>query len=191
MNWLQAILAWFRKHPLPTPTPPPAPTPVPPTPSPNPPSPPPPGDLTLARQFLDAHNTIRLKAGVLPLTLNVALVQSSATHASWMATHGTLTHGGDGTPQSRARDAGYTHGVGENAAMGEYTVDSAMALLAGDPPHFANIVSTQYVEMGAAMVNGWSCCAYGTSWVAMAPHDLLQETGVHHGMRSYSVRPMK
>lgn len=177
-RWLGGLLGAVL-HPAPPRPPTPAPAP--------PPSPPPAPDLSFARATLDAHNELRQRASRLPLTLNEALCVAAAGHAAWCDRNGFLTHGGDGTPQSRARAAGYEHGVGENGAIAP-TLDLAMAEWR-DPAHLENILSDQFIEMGVGRTDDYVIVMFGTSWVAAAPPRPSSDLAAHRGARAYSCRP--
>jgi uncharacterized protein YkwD len=125
---------------------------------------PPPADAAdaVAARVLDLVNQARARARVCGrksvaaagrLALNVRLSEASRGHAADMAQHGYLAHmGRDGsTPAERAKRAGYRwRSVGENIASGPITPEEVVAGWLRSPPHCANLMASQFTEMGVA-----------------------------------------
>lgn len=118
------------------------------------------------KRIFELHNQVRLSVGVDPLVWSDALAKAAGNHAEWMANGGRFGHTGSGgsTPWQRAEGAGYKgFPTGENVASGQKSADSAMRAWINSPGHYANIVSGDSNEMGAAVfVTG-----RGVFWVVM------------------------
>ncbi|MCI0433531.1 MAG: CAP domain-containing protein, partial [Gemmatimonadetes bacterium] len=81
----------------------------------------------------------------------------------------TLGHAGrDGsTPAERATRAGYRwRFVGENVAAGQPTPEAVVAEWLGSPRHCANLMDSDYTEMGVAYVTETES-EKGIYWVQM------------------------
>ena len=88
-----------------------------------------------------------------PLTLSTTLTRVAAAHAKDMATHDFFEHeGSDGsTPAQRAVRAGYQwRNIAENIAAGATTADAVVSGWLESPGHCANLMGTQFTEMGIA-----------------------------------------
>jgi uncharacterized protein YkwD len=88
-----------------------------------------------------------------PLRWNATLQSISAAHAADMARYSYFEHTGrDGSHVSdRASRAGYPwRAIGENIAAGQMTADVVVQGWLKSPGHCANIMSTDFSEMGAA-----------------------------------------
>jgi uncharacterized protein YkwD len=87
------------------------------------------------------------------LRLNAVLNKAALLHAEDMAKHGRMEHAGSNgsTPAQRVTRQGYRwKTVGENVAAGAGTAEEVVAGWLDSPGHCANIMSPQFIEMGAA-----------------------------------------
>jgi uncharacterized protein YkwD len=94
----------------------------------------------------------RFKAAA-PVVLSDALQRAALAHARDMAGRSSLSHAGrDGsTAGERATSAGYRWRlIGENIAAGQPTPEQVVADWVKSPHHCANLMSTEYSEMGVA-----------------------------------------
>jgi uncharacterized protein YkwD len=106
-------------------------------------------------ELLAAHNFIRKRNKLEPLTLSSTLCKSAEIQARDMANQERMSHtGSDGSnPIQRARRVGYgSNYVGENVAVSQWTVDEVMTGWMDSRGHRRNILSKSYTEMGAARV---------------------------------------
>ena len=88
-----------------------------------------------------------------PLTLSRLLTDAASLHARDMAEQGSLGHrGSDGSqPAERVSRAGYRwQAVGENVAAGQSSAEAVVAGWLQSPGHCANIMGSQFTEMGVA-----------------------------------------
>jgi uncharacterized protein YkwD len=87
-----------------------------------------------------------------PLKLVPLLTGVADAHSFSMAIHDFFSHydpsDGCSSPQQRVNAAGYTGGVGENAAAGNDTAAETVAQWMGSPGHAANILASGYRETG-------------------------------------------
>jgi len=140
-------------------------------------------------EYLDAINAIRAQTqdcgteGVFPavsaLSWSDALYSAAYEHSYDMAYSGVFSHDGSGTVYDiTAQDLGLSRGsffyerignynynwsaVGENIAAGNSTVDQVMAQWMASDSHCANIMSSNYTEIGMALVTVSS--GYGYYW---------------------------
>ncbi len=103
-------------------------------------------------------NKQRRDNGLLSLTENPALTAAAEAKASDMLERQYFDHTsptGEG-PDDLARDAGYAYiTIGENLALGNFNNDEALVQAWMDSPgHRANILNTEYTEIGVAVVRG-------------------------------------
>jgi uncharacterized protein YkwD len=92
-----------------------------------------------------------------PVTWDDLLGQAALRHATDMATHSHFDHTGtDGSSAGdRITDAGYVFRTwGENIAVGQPTVEGVVNAWLGSPGHCANIMRSQFTQMGAAGIRG-------------------------------------
>jgi uncharacterized protein YkwD len=90
-----------------------------------------------------------------PLSLNAKLNDAATTQAHDMAANGRISHRGtDGSkPSDRVKRTGYAWlAVGENVAAGQTTAKEVVAEWLSSPAHCANIMSTDFTQMGIAYV---------------------------------------
>ncbi len=152
-----AYLASILRDPTPTPTITPSPTPggIPP-------------DNLAYEQAIFAMINEQRQANALPLlSLDGRLTQSARRHARDMADNNQLSHtGSDGsTAGQRIQEAGYSYSwYGENIGWGFTSPASMMAWWLNSPPHRANILHSQFMDVGVAYgYNGAS--PYRHHWV--------------------------
>lgn len=154
MSILQAILAHFRRPPVPVP--------------PAPPGPGPPTSASVAQALLDAHNAARAARNLPPLRLDPRLCAAAQRHAEAMAARGVLSHTGLGDLSlwERIARSGYHYSeAAEAAAEGQPTAAAVVAAWMEDPPHRANVLG-DYADLGGGMACGsngvlYWCCDYG------------------------------
>jgi uncharacterized protein YkwD len=94
-----------------------------------------------------------------PLRWNADLTEASARHANDMAKNNYFEHRGlDGrTFVDRISEAGYRFSLaGENISAGRSTVEEAIGSWLKSPPHCANIMRPEFVDVGVA-------CAFNSS----------------------------
>ncbi|NMT65134.1 CAP domain-containing protein [Marinobacter orientalis] len=90
-----------------------------------------------------------------PLSWNCKLEDAARAHSRDMIEMEFFSHTGPGGVQTgkRVSDRGYSwSAVGENIAMGQNSVDDVVDGWLSSPGHCANIMSTNFTEMGAARV---------------------------------------
>jgi len=121
---------------------------------------------TTADAVIQLTNVQRQNAGLLPLVANASLMQDAQAYAQVMASTNCFGHSCGSTPDfaQRASNAGYTGwtSLAENLAAGQNTPQEVMATWMGSPEHSANILSSQYSEIGVGVAYGGS---YGAYWV--------------------------
>jgi uncharacterized protein YkwD len=106
--------------------------------------------------LLNAH---RAELGLPYLRADPRLQAAAEAHAAWMAAHRLLTHGGDGSLESRLAARGYNWGgAAENVAQAPDAAE-AVALWLGSPAHRANLLGP-YKDGGAAAVGGYWCAVF-------------------------------
>lgn len=92
--------------------------------------------IPVERQVIDRVNDERFRRGLWPLKIDTELMHSARGHAVWMTQNRQFQH------TSRP--------VGENIAMGQRTTREAVRDWMNSPGHRANILSRNYVRVGAA-----------------------------------------
>ena len=100
------------------------------------------------------------------LSWSCQLAEAASRHSMSMADLNYRSHDGvDGSsPASRVLDTGYVYYyVGENIAAGQTTLDEVMQGWLDSPSHCANIMSTNYTELGSASETNKNSF-YGTYW---------------------------
>jgi len=132
-------------------------------------------NTTLAKQMLESINSYRSQArncgsaampAVPALTWNCTLSQSSLVHSQDMAKNNFFDHtGSDGlSASSRVTNAGYQwRAVGENIAAGQTSIAQVMQGWIDSPGHCRNIMSADFTQVGAALVET-SDADYPTYW---------------------------
>lgn len=142
--------------PMPTPTPTPTPAPVVPS-APLGPVIPSATDLAaMAQRIIDLTNQFRQAYGRSALTVNAQLTSAAEIQARQMATARQMAHTLPGAAYpdlaSRGAAVGYQYAwLGENLAFNYPDVDSLMAGWKMSSPHLANLLDTDYTEIGVAI----------------------------------------
>ncbi len=117
-------------------------------------------------RVLDLTNAERQKVGLAPLALNQELTDSAQTYSTVLASSGCFAHTCGAVPDFTDRDAvaGYTgwSSIGENIAAGYATPEAVVAGWMASPGHRANILSSDYTEIGIGLADGGA--PYGTYW---------------------------
>jgi len=111
-------------------------------------------DATAAMATFAAINADRATAGLPPLTWSASLAQIALSHSAAMAQAGQLFH----NPSLSTLLAGAAL-VGENVGVGP-TVSILNTDFMNSPEHRANLLSTQFTQVGAGVVD-----ANGIVWV--------------------------
>ncbi|KAI0243496.1 hypothetical protein L0F63_006200, partial [Massospora cicadina] len=103
-----------------------------------------------------AVNAEREKQGLKKYNLNEKLVKAATQHSSYQAKAGTYTHDGENGESfaARCRSVGYGD-CGENVYGGSSDIKVPMQFWMGSTVHRNNILSQEYVDFGAAVVNGY------------------------------------
>lgn len=103
-------------------------------------------------------NAARANQGLGELTLNAQLTAAAQVHSQDMAEQGAIFHDGtDGSsPSERAERAGYVgQAIGENVLMrGDLNAAGAFDQWWNSPPHYENMMSATFTEIGIAYVIG-------------------------------------
>lgn len=109
------------------------------------------------KQVIELTNQERSRIGLKPLTLNQDLASAALAKGQDMFTDQYWSHTApDGTqPWSFIHQAGYVYKVaGENLARDFSNTESMVAAWMASPTHRANIVNSQYDEIGIAVIDG-------------------------------------
>ncbi len=115
-----------------------------------------PGVDALGNEIVARTNRERVSLGLEPLARSVALTRAAKLQASQMADRAKLAHELPGaaypTLDNRLAAVGYfMRASGENVAEGYPSPAAVVAGWMTSPGHRANIVSTNFTEMGAAV----------------------------------------
>jgi hypothetical protein len=108
-------------------------------------------------RIISLTNNIRAREGLLPLSVEPLLTNSSQAKANDMARLEYFSHT---NPQQRGLDffvsqAGYDYlAAGENLAMGFYDADELMAAWVKSKTHYSNIIDPDYVDGGVGIAAG-------------------------------------
>lgn len=109
------------------------------------------------KQVIELTNQERSQKGLKPLVLNQKLAAAALAKGQDMFTDQYWSHTApDGTePWSFIKNAGYTYKVaGENLARDFSNTESMVAAWMASPTHRANILNSQYDEIGIAVIDG-------------------------------------
>ena len=87
-------------------------------------------------KLIERTNAARIRNGLPALQMSAALMKSARAHTAWMCNSNTLVH--------------TTQPVAENIAMGQHSVDQAIADWLNSPGHRANLLSANYSKIGVA-----------------------------------------
>lgn len=110
-----------------------------------------------AQDLLTLTNQARQANGLGPLALNNQLAQAAAGKAEDMFTNNYWAHISPSgvTPWDFIRGAGYNYQyAGENLARGYGSANDAMNAWMASPEHRANILSSNYTDVGFAVAEG-------------------------------------
>lgn len=152
------------KPPTPTPTQPQV--PVPSTPAPVPTPQPTTGLSTEESKMVNLVNQARIGQGIKPLSVNQQLATLARKKSQDMVTNNYFSHNSPtyGSPFDMMKSAGVTYRTaGENIA-GASTTETAHQNLMNSPGHKANILNTNFTEVGIGIVKG---SAYGNIFTQM------------------------
>lgn len=116
-------------------------------------------------QMVRLTNQARAKRGLTPYLLNPVLSQVAQSHVNDIIASGRLGHvGSDGSrAPERVRRAGYVAAVVSENWVYSRTMQKAFSWWMSDPPHFQNLMSRRFKEIGVGMAthpSGW-----GEVWV--------------------------
>lgn len=120
-----------------------------------------------ADQVLDLVNQERSKAGLKALTLSGELTNVATIKAQDMADNGYFDHTSPnyGSPFEMMQHFGIQYrSAGENIAAGQKTAQEVMNSWMNSSGHRANILNSDYEQIGIGYVTGGK---YGTYWVQM------------------------
>jgi uncharacterized protein YkwD len=109
-------------------------------------------------------NAEREAAGCAPLAVDERLRTAARGHSHDMAVNDYFSHTSlDGrSPTDRAREAGYSGGVGENIAMGYRTPEDVMRGWMNSDGHRRNLLSCRYTVIGVGLAYDARGRAYWT-----------------------------
>ncbi len=135
-----------------------------------------PGDAELAETLIAAHNRVRERAKLPPLTPSDPLTAAARVQALDMAEHAKMAHeGSDGSnPQQRMTRQGFKgRGSAENVAYGAQAVPEVIDLWLNSPPHKKNMLG-DYDQIGVARRDSedgtpYWCVDFGKSWPLLDP----------------------
>lgn len=111
----------------------------------------------LVNVLLDETNKSRLTVDLNPLAVSQTLTESAQMKANDMALRGYFAHiGPDGTtPWSWFKKAGYAYEyAGENLAVNFFDSKDLADAWMNSPSHRANVLHTQFTEIGIAIASG-------------------------------------
>jgi uncharacterized protein YkwD len=136
------------------------------------------GDAGFVARVVELTNAERQEAGLAPLALNPQLGSAAQGYTQVLATTGCFEHTCGPVPDLAERDAqagyiGWTT-IGENIAAGYSTPEAVVAGWMASPGHRANILSSEFTEIGIGLVSGEG--KFGTYWT--------QEFGTRPGASS-------
>jgi uncharacterized protein YkwD len=124
------------------------------------------GVTTAEAYFLQLVNASRAEVGAKPLAFDAELVKAAGAHSDWMVTQDVFSHTGanGSTVGDRIKAAGYgATAWGENiayisgsgaAVLDEVDVRQLHTNLMNSAGHKANILSTNYTEIGIGLTQG-------------------------------------
>jgi uncharacterized protein YkwD len=134
----------------------------------------------LVARVLDLTNAERVRAGLSPLAASAELQDSAQGYSQVLALSSCFEHTCGAIPNFADRDiqAGYTGwtALGENISAGYPTPEAAVAGWMASPEHRANILSSNFTEIGIGVSSGGG--KFGTYWT--------QEFGARDGSAALS-----
>jgi uncharacterized protein YkwD len=116
-------------------------------------------------RILALTNAARKKEGLGPLKISPTLLEAARAHSANQARHDKMAHELDGKkPSDRVKAAGYRYRyTGENVAFGKnVSVDEIFEGWMKSPPHRANILKSEYTEIGIGVGTSASGTQYYT-----------------------------
>ena len=119
------------------------------------------------KKMRQESNRIRQEAGKPEQELDEELCKAAQGHAEYMAEQGNMSHYINGTPSSRAKDAGWKGGfVTENIARGQRSIKSVFSVWRNSSGHYANMTG-RYDRCGFGMARRGNmiywCAVYARS----------------------------
>ncbi|RXT06605.1 hypothetical protein EIZ39_14965 [Ammoniphilus sp. CFH 90114] len=121
--------------------------------------------ISEAQQVVNLVNAERAKVGLAPLKLNTSLASVAKVKAEDMRDQNYFSHTSPkyGSPFDMMKSFGIKYSyAGENIAAGQKTPEEVMKSWMNSPGHKANILSSNFTEIGVGFAKGGS---YGTYWV--------------------------
>jgi uncharacterized protein YkwD len=117
-------------------------------------------------RVLDLANAQRMSAGLAPLKPNRQLQGAAQSYSEVLASSGCFAHTCGPVPDfaDRDRQAGYSGwtSLGENIASGYSTPEAVVTGWMASPEHRANILSSDYSELGVGVTPGGG--QFGVCW---------------------------
>lgn len=128
------------------------------------------------KQVLDLTNAERQKEKLAPFKINAKLLKAARDHSTNMANKNQLAHELDGKgPAERVKDLGYRYQkVGENCAAGQNSPKEAIESWMSSSGHKANILDSQYMELGIGLAKGSDGTIYWTQVFGKSPEQPQQ-----------------
>ncbi|KAB8331061.1 CAP domain-containing protein [Scytonema tolypothrichoides VB-61278] len=122
-------------------------------------------NVTFEQQVFELTNQERAKNGLPPLKANAELNYAADKYAQEMSQRGILSHTSPDGSQAwdRAKVVGYeAQMMGENIASGQITPQQVVQDWMKSPGHRANILKTQYTEIGIGFHNNYWVQDFGS-----------------------------
>jgi Cysteine-rich secretory protein family len=122
-------------------------------------------NATFEQQVFELTNQERAKNGLSPLKINAELNYAADKYAEEMSKRRVLSHTGpDGSkPWDRAETVGYeARMMGENIAAGQRTPEQVVKGWMDSPGHRANILRSQYTDIGVGFYNNYWVQDFGS-----------------------------
>jgi hypothetical protein len=122
-------------------------------------------NTTFEQQVFELTNQERVKNGLSPLKTNAELNFAADKYAEEMSKRRVLSHTGpDGSkPWDRAEAVGYeAQMMGENIAAGQRTPEQVVKGWMDSPGHRANILRSQYTDIGVGFYNNYWVQDFGS-----------------------------
>ncbi len=128
-----------------------------------------PENLAFVNRVIELTNVERSKLGLPALKVNTTLDTAAQNHTRNMADQDFFSHTGkDGSsPTNRVQSIGYKGVAGENIAAGSTTPEDVLAQWMNSPGHRANILNTDYQEIGVGyyfLANDTGSVNYNRYW---------------------------
>jgi uncharacterized protein YkwD len=113
---------------------------------------------SFAEDVVRLTNAARAQEGLRPLQPNDRLMEAAQTYAQALAPGECFAHDCPPVPSQRDRIAQAGYGgwkrIGENIAAGDRTAEAAVAGWLESPGHRANILKSEYTEIGVGVASG-------------------------------------